>query len=344
MKGRIPPDALSRVKRILIIQYKPFGDVLLNTAYLPALREAFPDSEIEYLVQRPYNVILQDNPSLDRLLIMERRKKGTAGYARERLRVLGEIRRRGYDMVIDQARGPASAWMTLASCARHRLGWHRPGKWSNLIYNHRAVRDHRSYAAKARFGLLEPLGIRYDGSGTFMHITGSSREKAAAWFRGNGLSGDDTVIISPVTPIARRQWNLRCYGELADMIVSRTGLRVVFLWGPGELEKVREITSGMKRESLAAPATTFNEAGAFLEKARAYIGNNGGVHHLATAMGTPTLTIFGPGTNPWKWTAWHMPVHRHVMSQALHERTDDRLGLEPGEVFQAFSGLLDYLR
>ena len=344
MNHRIPSDLLSRVKRILIIQYKPFGDVLLNTAYLPALRAAFPDSEIDYLVQRPYDVILQDNPNLHGLLIMERRKKGTPGYARERLRILGEIRRRRYQMVIDQASGPASAWMTLASGARLRLGWHRPGKLTSITYNYRARRDHRSYAARARFGLLEPLGIPDDGSGTFMHITEASREKAEAWFAGNGLSGRDTVIISPVTPIARRQWNLRCYAELADMIVSRTGLRVVFLWGPGELEKVREITSAMEMESLVAPATTFNEAGAFLEKALAYIGNNGGVHHLATAMGTPTLTIFGPGTNPLKWTAWHMPVHRHAISAVLKERTDDRLGLEPGEVYDAFKGLVDYLR
>lgn len=346
MKGPVPTKDLESVRSILIIQYKPFGDVLLNTAYLPALRRRFPCSRIDFLVQKPFSVILEDNPNLDGLIVMERRKKGTAGYAVARLKLILEIRKKRYDMIIDQARGPGASQITLFSGARFRLGWHKTKKWSRLkgynwVYNYRTLKDNSVYSARAKFKMLAPLGIEEDGSGTFLHLREESRAMAAAWYGEMGIEPGKTVVFSPVTPIRRRQWDLDRFAALADMIIEEAGFNVVFLWGPGEEEKVRRVVSMMDSTALVAPSTTFNEAGAFIEKAAAYIGNNGGIHHLATAVGTPTLTVFGPCTNPMKWTAWHLPVHMHVKNPELGEYVDGTLGLEPGKVFRKFLELMD---
>ncbi len=72
---KIPEQELTQIKRILIIQYKPFGDVLLNTAYFPALRKKFPDATIDFLVQGPYKTILDDNPNLDNIIVMEKKNE-----------------------------------------------------------------------------------------------------------------------------------------------------------------------------------------------------------------------------------------------------------------------------
>ena len=61
---------LSKISRILIIQYEPFGDVLLNTGYLPSLKEKFPDAKIDFLVKDRYKLILEDNPYINELVII----------------------------------------------------------------------------------------------------------------------------------------------------------------------------------------------------------------------------------------------------------------------------------
>ncbi len=346
MTGVIPEGKLASVKKILIIQYKPFGDVLLNTAYLPALRRKFPRSRIDFLVQKPYSQVLEDNPNIDELVIMERKKRNSAGYLLARLRLLRRIHGRQYDLVIDQARGPGASQIVLFSGAGLRLGWHKTKKWSmlkgcNWVYNHRTLKNNQIYSARAKFGMLSPLGIHDDGGETFIHLRETSRRKAAEWYLSNGLEGERTVVFSPVTPVARRQWDLERFSAVADMITAEAGYRTLLLWGPGEEEKIRIMESLMHEKPLVAPATTFNEAGAFIEKAAAYIGNNGGIHHLATAVGTPTLTVFGPNTNPWKWTAWHLPIHMHVKNEKLYEFQDNTLGIEPETVYEKFLELMD---
>ena len=62
---------LQSIKRILIVQYQPFGDVLLNTGYFPALRKKFPDAKIDYLIKEKYKIVLENNPFLDELITIE---------------------------------------------------------------------------------------------------------------------------------------------------------------------------------------------------------------------------------------------------------------------------------
>ena len=95
---KLNKDQLSEIKKILIIQQKPFGDILLNTGYLPELRRNFPDAQIDYLIQRPYLTILEDNPHLDNLVIMEKPKGRGLKYILPQVRAAIEVRKRKYDL------------------------------------------------------------------------------------------------------------------------------------------------------------------------------------------------------------------------------------------------------
>ncbi len=330
----IPADELARIGKILIIQYKPFGDVLLNTAYLPALRTGFPHARIDYLIQRPYITLLENNPYLDNLVIMEKYRKGSREYALSRFHLIRKIRKTGYDVIIDQARGPGASQITLFSGAKYRIGWLKTKKWSKLkgynwVYNYKMEKNHEIYSARAKFHMLAPLGIREEPLNTFYHILPESVEKIETWLAETGLSSKEFAVFSPVTPIKSRQWQLERFAETADIIHDRLGYEIVLLWGPGELDRVEKMASMMRHQPFTAPATSFNEAGALLRRAKVYLGNNGGVHHLAVAMETPTLTVFGPGTSPLKWTAWHQPIHTYIISDTRKEYMDGTFGITP---------------
>lgn len=342
----IPEEELEGIGKILIIQYKPFGDVLLNTAYLPALRARFPRARIDYLVQPPYTTLLKDNPNLDHLVIMERHKKGTLRYALSRFHLIRKIQRTKYDVIIDQARGPGASQITLFSGARYRIGWLKTKKLSwlkgyNWVYNYRMKKDHEIYSARAKFQLLAPLGIKEEPHNTFYHILPESVEKMETWLAQTGLSTREFAVFSPVTPIKSRQWRLELFARTADIIHDRFGHGIVLLWGPGEKDRIEEMASMMRHIPFIATATTFNEAGALLRKAAVYLGNNGGIHHLAVAMGTPTLTVFGPGTKPRKWTAWHQRIHDYIISDTRKKYIDGTFGITPEEVVRKLERLME---
>ncbi|MBN1971920.1 MAG: glycosyltransferase family 9 protein [Candidatus Delongbacteria bacterium] len=331
------PD-ISKIKKILLIQYKPFGDILLNTGYMKALREKFPNAQIDYLIQRPYVTVLENNPYLDNLVIMEKKKKKSLDYFKEKLRIISRIRAENYDVVIDQLRNAGSAQITLFSGAKYKIGWrfNKGFKSFNWIYNYSEERNNLVYASRAKFALLKPLGIEEIPHNTFYHVKPESREMVNIWLNDSGLIDKKIVLFSPVTPIPAKQWDLERFAKVADMIKKDSDFEIVLMWGPGEKEQVEYMASKMETKPVIAPKTSFNEAAALLEKSKIYIGNDGGINHLAVAVNTPTITVFGPKTNPKKWTAWHLNIHKYLRDYDFKEKGEHTFNITPEMVFEKF--------
>lgn len=338
----IPECELKRIGKILIIQYKPFGDVLLNTGYLPTLRKKFPHAKIDYLIQRPYAVILEDNPYIDELVFMkklEKRGLHRIPYLLERCRVIALVRSRKYDLIIDQLRGPGSAQITMFSGARYRLGWvQKRWKW---VYNYKVKRDNFRYYSRAKFDMLQPLGIREVEHNTFMKIKDESKNFISDWLRQQNLDTAKIVLFSPGSPVKEKQWSLKNYAHLGDLILKYTSFKLVLLWGPGEKNDIEFIYNHMNNKPVIAPPTTFNQAGALLQASTIFIGNDGGINHLAVAMDTPTLTIFGPKTDPRKWTAWHKDIHNYLRDWDFKDPKDNTFNISPEQVFEKFKEYID---
>ena len=189
----VPEEQIKQIKKILLIQYKPFGDVLLNTGYFEALREKFPDAQIDFLVQKPYATLLVDNPHIDNLVLMQKKKK--LGYYIERLRMIRLVRKSKYDVVIDQLRGTGSAQITMFSGASIKIGWHLK-RWNN-VFNYRRKRTNDRYYSIMKFALLEPLGIKLRDHSTFYHIKEESQQRIDDWLNEINLSPDKLITISP---------------------------------------------------------------------------------------------------------------------------------------------------
>jgi len=329
----IPESELQSIQRILLIQYKPFGDILLNTAYFPALRNKYPNAKIDFLIQRPYLTILEDNPYIDELVIMEK-KKGIRYYG-ERIRTIRRIRKRHYDLIIDQLRGTGSAQITLFSGAKYRIGWHLK-RW-NWVYNYKIPRENIRYYGLLKFDLLKPLGIdEQKGANLFYHVKDESFQYIDEWRQSKNISDKKLVIISPGSPVARKQWSLDNFAKLCDLIQTETDYITVLLWGPGERNKVDAVKENMQTTPVIACPTTFNQAGALLKRSAMYIGNDGGINHLAIALETPSIAVFGATSNPKKWVAWHKQQHMYLRDWNFKNREDRSFNITPEQVFAKF--------
>jgi ADP-heptose:LPS heptosyltransferase len=345
----ITKNELERIRKILIIQYKPFGDILLNTGYLPFLRNKFPKAQIDFLIQKPYKTILEDNPNIDNLILMKKKKKEGIhhlSYFWERIRIIQLVRSTKYDVIIDQFRNPGSAIISLFSGAKYRIGW-KNKRWE-WVYNYKVERDNLRYYSRAKFDLLNPLGLKEKPHNTYYKVKNSSQKKIDKWLNEKGLLKKRIIVFSPGTPVLAKQWDLDNYAKLGDILLENNDKELVLLWGPGERKDVEYIYKKMSKKPIIALPTTFNEAAALIKRTYVYISNDGGINHLAVAMGTPTITIFGPKTNPKKWAAWHKPIHKYVRNWDFkkpdYRRTSDKtFQITPQMVYEKFLALQQIL-
>lgn len=340
MKNVIPEEELKYIKKILIVQYKPFGDILLNTGYLPFLRKKFPDTQIDFLIQQPYVTLLEDNPHLDNLVIMQKKKK--CSYYVERIRIIKEVRKQKYDLIIDQLRSSGSAQIVLMSGAKYKIGWNL--KRFNWVYNYRRNRTNDRYYSLMKFHLLEPLEIHEQDHNTYYKIKDKSQSKIDNWLKEINLDKMKFIVFSPGTPVIFKQWSLKYYAELADMIQQKTDLKVVLLWGPGEKVDCIEISKNMQTKPIYAIPTTFNEAAALLRRAKMYISQDGGINHVSVAVQTPSIALFGHHTNPKKWQAWHKPEYLYLKNYDHKDKNDRTLGITPEEVYSKFEELMEIIK
>lgn len=339
-------EQLKSIQKILIIQQKPFGDILLNTGYFEELRRHFPEAQIDYLIQKPYKTILEDNPYLNNLVLMDKNK----GFKKliTIFKTIHQIRKTGYDLVIDQLRGTSSIRFVAFSGARWKLGWKlKPKKrmgftfnrW-NWVYNLAVPKGETRYYARWKFDLLQPLGIKEVEHNIYYHVKPESFEFIKKWLEKAGLNQRPFIAFSPGTPVRKKQWDLDYYAQLADMIRQKLDMHVVLLWGPGEKDDVEYIKSRMESEPFIAPPTTFNQAGALLHSALMLITNDGGINHLAVSQEVPSISIFGPKSNPIKWCAWHKPIHPYMKDFNFKNFEDNRFNISPEQVFNKVTELI----
>ncbi len=320
---------LNEIKKILIIQYQPFGDVLLNTGYLPSLRRKFPDAKIDFLVRKPYHNALLENPFLDELITFQNGKG--LYYLTERIKLIHKIRKSKYDLIIDQIRNTGSAQITILSGARYRLGLEIQ-RWRSY-YNLKAERKGLRYYSAMKFDTLAPLGIEEEKHKLHYYISEKSTKKIRNWLKEKKISGDKLICFSPGTPVKGKQWDLASYARLADLVTENSDFQVLLLWAPNEKEDVETVKSLMKNDPVMALPTSFNEAAAVLKECRLLVCNDGGLNHLSVATETPSIAFFGKH-KPTRWSpASVFEEYHHFYNGKSDYKTDKTLGISVDEVF-----------
>lgn len=319
---------LKNINKILILQYKPFGDVLLNTAYLPFLKDKFPDSKIDYLIRSPYDIVLEGNPNINKLIVFKNLKG--ISYLLQRIRIIGTIRKEKYDLVIDQLKGSGSAGITLFSNARYRLGY-SGHKWG-FVYNIKALKGPLRYFAAMKFDLLKPIGITEESYKTFFYIKNESTEYINRWAVENNLENSRIICVAPGSPVNNKKWSYKYFAKLCDMLLDNTKYKIVMMGTPYERNDINKIIDNMNNKPLISPETTFNQAAALLKKSELLICNDGGLNHLSIAVDTASLAIFG-NTNPKKWSGHELGNHFFLKNYDFQYGKDNTFGIVPGEVY-----------
>jgi predicted lipopolysaccharide heptosyltransferase III len=284
------------MNNILVIKLRYIGDVLLATPVLRALRERFPNARLTMAVNRGTEEMLRWNPDLDKVVIVER------SGPRKEFQFLRMIRRKRFDCVIDLTDGDRSAIIAWVSGAPVRIGFNEERRWRGLLYTtvvsppvgHRVERD---------LSALQALGIEPKPGPPLLRTTPSDEDEAARLLEqlGVGFKGDEPLIM--LHPGARywfKAWPAERFAELADRLTEQ-GCRILIGGGAEDRSMADEITR-LTRSSLVVVAgrTTLLQFASILKRCALLISNDNGAMHMAAAVGTPVVALFGP-SNPAQW-------------------------------------------
>ncbi|MGA1824441.1 MAG: glycosyltransferase family 9 protein [bacterium] len=293
------------MKKILLIQHRQIGDVLMCTPAVRAIRKKFVEAEITFMVEKFSYRTLSDNPNIDKFIIPSRKMSLS-----EYIKLLLKLQREKFDIVIDFFHNPKSASITWFSRAEKRISF--TTKWRNYAYTIKVdPGDDNQYAALQNLRLLRPLGIENnEGYSLDFFINEEDREWANNLWDKLNLKSDDLILaLSPVSRRSYKVWPSECYAQLSDYLIKKYGAKILFTWGPGEKSFINAITSKMKQKPIVDyPMPTIKQLKAIFEKSSFFIGNDNGPRHIAISAGIPTVGLFGK-TNPYHWTPPNSQMH-----------------------------------
>ena len=296
-------------QKILLIQLRRIGDVLMCTPALRALRANFPKSYIAFLTEKESSDLLTLNPYLDEVIVLEREKYRDPLYS---LKKIWQIRKKRFDLVIDFLGNPRSAYISFLSGAKRRVGYDLPLR--RFFYNVIIESDGKpNYAAAHKLDALKALRIESLDLKLDFSVPDEAKLFAERFFQGNGVDQNSLIIsISPTSRRHFRRWYLERFARLADWLISQFKASVILVWGPGERGVVERVKNLMKEKPLICWETeNLFQLGGILNKCDLHIGNDNGTKHIAVAMGKPTITIYGP-QDPISWTYPDFSRHKFL--------------------------------
>ena len=277
-------------QKILLIRLSSLGDIVLTTPAIRAVRAHFPDAYIAMLVAKQSAEILRENPHLDEIITFDRlaKNKDTG----EMLRIIRHLRERKFTMAIDFQRKFRTEMLMYFSGATERIG---KGRFCTV----RVHEQGNKHATAHYFDMLHAAGIPAEDQRLELFLSEFEQLDAAQRFDTAGVAdGGLKVGLFPGAGWKLREWMPERFAAIGDRLVEHFNANVLIFGGPKEAELVQTVANLMN-----APAIPFagnlqvRELAACLEKCDLFLTNDTGPMHIAAAVGTPTVSLFGPGNH-----------------------------------------------
>jgi heptosyltransferase-1 len=292
---------------VAIVKLSSLGDVIHALPVARALRRARPDTRITWIVEAREYAILRDHPDLDQIIPVDTRRwrrlvRRPAG-AREVMGKLGRLHRRvrlgGFDVAIDLQGLLKSGVLTAYTGAPLRIGFsasHCRERMNVLFTNRRVTPPPTSaHVVEQYLTLLGPLGISPGVPEFHLPPRPVAERRMADALAEAGLKRSDRIVaLNPGAGRPEKQWPVERFRALAERLVTEADTRILLLWGPDEIHMAKQIGSGLSARAVLAPPTDLDELTAVLRRVDLMVAGDTGPLHLAAALGTPALGLYGP--------------------------------------------------
>lgn len=281
--------------RIVVVRLGSLGDLVHALPAVAALRRAYPHATIDWLVDRVHGEFLDLVPVISSVIVL--RRPDVAGWLEARR----ELRRRQYDVAIDFQGLIKSALLARLSGAGRVIGFDRGAArepLASLFYTERVAVGERGHVIDKNLRLAAAVGAPVDRREFPLTVPASPAADAV-----RKMIDGPYAVLNPGAAWPNKRWPPERFGAVARWLAERRGWRSVVLWGPGEEKIAAGVAGASAGTALVAPHTGLADLVAILRDAKLMVSGDTGPTHIAGAVGTPIVSLFGPTTparnGPW---------------------------------------------
>ncbi len=291
-----------KVERVLVIRLRSIGDTVLATPSLDALRRHLPEAQIDILLEDWVSPLLEGFDAIDNVIAV-----GRTGL--ERMRTARRLRRARYDVVFNLHGGTTSTFFTRATGAPHRIGYanYQYAKFYTELLTSSSDFWLRTptHSAEQQLALLGFAGIPVEDRPpsrlpiATAAIESIERRLADSEFR---IPNSAFALLHPSTAFFTKQWPPENFAGLAEHL-SEKGIAVVAVTSKNESDVLKDLIEAAAVPIVGLDDLSLPEIIALASRAKLFVGNDSGIAHIAAAVGTPTVVIFG-SSNRDHWRPW----------------------------------------
>jgi heptosyltransferase-3 len=293
-------------KRILVIKLKQPGDVLVSTPVINALKAAWPDCHLTYLVPKGTEAMVAGHPGLDGLMVVDRRGAAWG----ETLRFLRQLRQARFDLVLELSGGDRGAFYAFLTGARERLGfthpgqpfWQRHGCFTRLLPRPPV----KMHMVDQNLAAVRALGLHPEHPRLQFFWDSQVEQRVHDLLASLGLAEQPFVVMHPGAGWRFKCWTPSGYARVIEAFENEWGLPVVLTGTQAAHEQ--DLLAALLQECRANPINlvgrlSLKELGALIARARLFFGMDSAPMHLAAAVNTPVVALFGP-SGVFNWGPW----------------------------------------
>jgi ADP-heptose:LPS heptosyltransferase len=312
-----PNISLNEIQSVLVSRLRFMGDVILTTPLVRAIKKKRPDIRITYLAESPYHSLLENHPDVNVVLSYN------PNSLMSQMKLVKQMMKSRYDLSIDLFGNPRSAWLTFFSGARYRIGGNFRGR--KLFYTHRLKDDGKPKSA-VRFHLqyLYPLELGESVSDPTIFLAEEEIDWGKKYLQEQGYDlGKHIIGMHPGASWPAKRWLPERFGELGKRLIEKYQAQLFFTMGPGEETLVNSVIRNCGCPASPPRLLLIRQLASVLSQFDLFITNDCGPMHLAPAVGTRTIGIFGPGEPeiwfPYSKEKGHRVVHKEIGCSRCHK-------------------------
>ena len=290
-----------QVKRVLVIRLRSIGDTVLSTPSLFVLKRFLPHASVDILLEDWVAPVLDGFEHIDGVITVPRR--GTAA----RARVAARLRANRYDVVYNLHGGTTATLLARATGAKHRIGY--ADYQYARFYNHLSPTSaslwgrQKTHSVEQQLALLGWTGVPVtDRPPTRLAVTETAAAKIAKDLKRVGFESVPFAVVHPAAAFDTKQWAAQHFSQVITELAKKD-IPTIAITGPKETHLVDELRRLTASSLESFPNLTLPEVTALLSRARLFVGNDSGIAHMAAAVESPSVVIFG-SSNRAHWRPW----------------------------------------
>lgn len=336
-------------EKIIVRMPNWIGDLVMATPILTDLRKAYPKAHITAMCRTPICDLLREDQHIDELFCFS--KTNRFSRRSDKKDIIEKLKRGKYDLGVLLTHSFSSAWWFWLGGIKRRLGYQ--GNWRGVLLTDKLslpTQVHQQHLVETYKTLLTPLGISLSTSKPRLFLSSKEASEAQTLLKQLGISSKEALIgINPGAAYGSAKcWLPDRFREVTQRLLKLDNVRIIYFGDQASMPLVKQICQDLPSSVInLAGLTSLRELAALIKLCNALLTNDSGPMHIAAALGTPLVALFGSTseivTGPYKTGT---VIHKHVSCSPCYERVcpiDFRCmkKIETNEVYEEIVKLLE---